>query len=250
MNSAKKSTGFIPVATSNAGGCLTAMNWQETKANGLAFYLDALLMKPGYSQLLQVPSLGSYFGWFGSTVIDATRMTPITSNLYQLRNRFDGGITKYTHEEIATLLAVLKPDMLVVSADKPFFSQNLPTTTAVMTLLDESANDSLHDACYLSGDYDCAQLAALAPNFQGFIQSDKPANDGISGRVYTGNTSISILDKRYENQHQTLAVDCTCPSCDQQFTRAYFHHLLQHTPLLAQRLLVQHNIYQCCQLYL
>lgn len=42
---------YIPVGTSEAGLCLTAENWQETKVNTLSFSLEFLLYKPGIALL-------------------------------------------------------------------------------------------------------------------------------------------------------------------------------------------------------
>ena len=44
-------------------------------------------------------------------------------------------------------------------------------------------------------------------------------------------------------QFETIDPECTCPTCSQQFTKAYLHHLLQQTPLLCHRLLIQHNVF-------
>ena len=57
---------FIPVLTSEAGLCLTAANWQEVKVNSIAYYLDDLLLKPGYALLKKIPDLSRYLAWGGS----------------------------------------------------------------------------------------------------------------------------------------------------------------------------------------
>ena len=77
------------------------------------------------------------------------------------------------------------------------------------------------------------------------VESDKPASDACSGVVYSSEGDISILDATFEMQFEPIDAGCECPTCSQQFTRAYLHHLLQHTPLLCQRLLVQHNVHYC-----
>jgi len=46
---------FIPKATSEAGLCLTAANWQEVGINLITYYLDSLLIKPGYDLLQNIP---------------------------------------------------------------------------------------------------------------------------------------------------------------------------------------------------
>ncbi len=53
------------------------------------------------------------------------------------------------------------------------------------------------------------------------------------------------IDLRLSSERMNFNVldpNCSCPTCTQKLTRAYLHHLLQHTPLLCQRFLILHNI--------
>ena len=76
-----------------------------------------------------------------------------------------------------------------------------------------------------------------------FLESDTPAKDACLGQLYCHDGVIALLDERYSTQFEPLDANCHCPTCEQKLTRAYLHHLLEHTPLLCQRLLIQHNVY-------
>ena len=76
-----------------------------------------------------------------------------------------------------------------------------------------------------------------------WVESDLPMLDAYNGLVYTYTDVIDI--KSEENLLQIKPIDnlCKCPTCVNGLTRAYLHHLYMHTPLLCQRLLMQHNAY-------
>jgi queuine tRNA-ribosyltransferase len=98
---------------------------------------------------------------------------------------------------------------------------------------------------YVVGDLSLAQMLVLAQQGVAYIESDIPAREACLGRVYCGEGVISIDNAEFAMQFEVIDKDCLCPTCTQLFTRAYLHHLLGQTPLLCQRLLVQHNIHYC-----
>lgn len=76
-----------------------------------------------------------------------------------------------------------------------------------------------------------------------FIESNLPSEDGFAGILYTRQGNIDIGNTAMGMQFSSIDASCSCPTCRQNFTRAYLHHLLANTPLLAQRLLIMHNVY-------
>jgi hypothetical protein len=74
--------------------------------------------------------------------------------------------------------------------------------------------------------------------------SHLPAIDAFAGRFYALGESLNILDSNFEQDFNPLSSHCNCETCEQGSTRAYLHHLYQHTPLLAQRYLLIHNVSQ------
>jgi queuine tRNA-ribosyltransferase len=98
---------------------------------------------------------------------------------------------------------------------------------------------------YVVGELNLAQMLVLAEERVAYIESDIPAREALLGRVYCSDGVLSIDNAEFAMQCEVIEKDCLCPTCTQSFTRAYLHHLLGQTPLLCQRLLVQHNIYYC-----
>lgn len=76
-----------------------------------------------------------------------------------------------------------------------------------------------------------------------YIESCEPAQLGLNGTVYTTEGIIDLKDERFAQQFETINSRCSCCTCAASFTKAYLHHLFLHTPLLCQRLLIQHNGY-------
>lgn len=76
-----------------------------------------------------------------------------------------------------------------------------------------------------------------------FIESNQPAEDACSGILYTREGNINIENSDMALQFSPIDADCSCPTCKQNLTRAYLHHLLANTPLLAQRFLIMHNVH-------
>ena len=83
------------------------------------------------------------------------------------------------------------------------------------------------------------------PGFE-CIESDKPAADALQGIIYTQTGTFNLLDEDNREAFSALDAECDCPTCRAGYTRAYLHHLLQHTPLLAQRFLMMHNVARIC----
>ena len=76
------------------------------------------------------------------------------------------------------------------------------------------------------------------------IETDEPGQDALQGIVYETVNKINLADSTYSMDFKLIDNDCECPTCAQNFTRAYLHHLYHHTPLLCQRFLIQHNVFQ------
>lgn len=81
------------------------------------------------------------------------------------------------------------------------------------------------------------------PIFTACPLSDLPASDAYQGIFYTQSGGLDILESRFEKDLDLLDSACTCQTCLQGFTRSYLHHLRQHTPLLAQRMMIEHNVF-------
>lgn len=197
---------FVPILTTQAGLCLTYDNWEAIGINAVSYHLDALLMKPGFDRLFEVTNLASYVGWKKNILLNASMLKPNRVGDYVVKSHYDGARLLFTHEQLTALIAHLNPTMVLLPGD-------------VM-------QNSIH---YAGVEY---------------IESDKPALDGYNGIVYEASGTFCIQDEAQRLQFEIIDTSCACPTCSQGFTRAYLHHLFQHTPLLCQRLLIQHNSFK------
>lgn len=265
---------FIPNLTSNAGRSLTVANWQEVGTHTAAFDLTSLLMKPGAELLNQLPHMAAFTGWQGRTVLNAMMPSINRDGECTLRSIYDGARMRFSIDDILKLITKLNPHFVVLprgvhQLDKlawlslpdtmlPFFSpEDLPeshSNRAFGVYLHYDAKthfDGLLSQvekykglpCYVVGDLELTHLQALAHKGVQYLTSDVPAQDACLGKVYTNNRNISLSNAT--SVFDVIDQSCKCPTCVQQLTQAYLCHLIEHTPLLCQRFLIQHNIHYC-----
>lgn len=228
---------LVPVLTSNAGSCLTQDNWQQVGITMAALYLDALLMKPGLDFLKSLTDLKSYYPWCGELVLNASTLHENKAGFYRVRSQYDGEIIEMDAPAIIALMIALKPDYVVLSQSLKSQCQFLKPEWQGIRLL--SAEEGSYHHRNRLADF-------LADKGKvGLVEADFPAADAMQGCIYDQGQAINLLDNQYSQDFTVLSTGCACPVCLECHTRAYFHHLLQHTPLLAQRLLIQHNVHYC-----
>lgn len=270
--------GFVPVMTSQAGLCLTAAQWQEVKIHAGAWFLDVLLIKPGYELLKQVVEIKKQFAWSGELVLNAMNLIPNKAGECYLISPYDGSQFKLTWRQCLEVIHSLQPDAVILPEKMaisysdmwstwpkhifPFIAvQELDKSpvhrpygvyfkcdesTVLLDVLEQIKPFS-HLPLYFSGQLSDELLQALLHRNIGLIESDEPARLAVSGQLYTHSGGMNVLDKVNELAFDPIDEMCQCPACSQGLTKAYLHHLLQHTPLLCQRLLVQHNIAAVCR---
>ena len=263
---------FIPVLTTEAGRCLTVENWQAVGVNTVAYDLTALLMKPGIELLSVLPDLATYVGWQRNLVLNASMPDIDKDGGYTLRSEYDGSRKRYTLDEILALIVQLKPQMVILpegihQEDKmawqrlpesilPFFAPgNLPEQAVrpygvyfyydagkPFSKLMERIQQYASFPCYVSGELSLSMMQELVELGVQYLASDIPAWNGSQGVVYCHDGIISLKEETRRLDFGVIDEHCSCPTCEQKLTRAYLHHLLEHTPLLCQRFLIQHNI--------
>jgi queuine tRNA-ribosyltransferase len=261
---------FIPVLTSEAGLCLTAENWQEAKVTVGSYSLEFLLHKPGVALLKKITDLRHYLGWSGSLILNAASLVANREGIYTLKSPYDGSKIKLSAAELGELIQHLKPDAVVLPKNMlqdcpqiweawtdsilPFihpedlrFHKPARPHGVYLHYVDESTNVELeqwlHLPRYVMGALNAELIQTLRAKGISLIETDEPARAAACGQVYTQNGVVDLMDAHTAMQFETIDAACVCPSCVQQFTKAYFHHLLQHTPLLCQRFLIQHNVF-------
>ena len=213
---------FIPSLTSEAGGVLTVSDLVSIDVTLASCDLSDLLLKPGIAVLKQLECLGAYWDWQGELVLNVLSLPNHASGQCVIRSKYDGSMLKFSYDEILELIVQLNPEYVALP------SYLLPRAT-------EAYSDILPK---------CVKY-----NEAVFSDGDKPAQDALQGLMYTSNTAETLLitDKKYAMDFSVMDAACACPACADGFTRAYFHHLYTHTPLLCQRWLIMHNQWMISQ---
>jgi len=263
---------FIPELSTQAGSCLTAANWIDAGVEIVAYALSALLMKPGITFLKTLPNLATYVGWPKSLVLNVADLTRDAHGLYSLHSRYDGSMTQYTAHDLLDLILRLSPQYVILphgfcrederlwlalpDTVLPFFSvADYPKNTtdrAYGIYIDQNECDESqllqrlnvypNYPRYVRGDLNLLQRCDVTDVC--YVESNAPAHDAYQGLVYHQEGVIDLTHDSEAMQFAVIDPICQCLTCEQQLTRAYLHHLLQHTPLLCQRFLIQHNVFQ------
>lgn len=259
---------LIPVINTPEGSCLTAKNWQESGVQRVSYHLSLLLVKPGLAYLKTLPDWQHYSGWEGDWVLNATLSSPKADGQYVFRSPFDGAKVYCAMADLVEVILHLKPQQAILPEGFEVTSDDiwhqLSTVSACYVPVDErdrylnrpidglyyvientkdiATTIAQHQDHYPDLDYYVISNATARSLITGgYIETNQPAKDACAGIVYSADGQIDLRDKAYATQFERIDSSCDCPTCKQGFTRAYLHHLLEHTPLLCQRFLIQHN---------
>lgn len=244
LNSLSSSAQWIPIATSPAGSTLTWQNWQDCNIHTLAFQLDALLVKPGIAALQSFQSLRDFTGWPGRHVLNVCSGGRDKNGSLHILSPFDGSRVSIKHEALCALIVHLAPDALIVPIwledtwmSFPYRGKIKSWFACQSSIFQAEGDTSL---VYVVDAPEQPELPQSTSHV--WFESDKPSQDALAGHMYTQDGILDVLDPIYQQSFIPLDLPCTCTVCEQGFTRAYLHHLYQHTPLLAYRLLMMHNV--------
>lgn len=264
---------LVPVLTTPAGACLTVKNWEEVQVQAAAFYLDALLIKPGYSFLQHLPDLARYTAWTRCTVLNASHCIDHHHGGITLRSSFDGSRLQHSWDDILDLFNTLQPHMIILPPQTPdTVWQHLPEASLPFISLEDSKglsaagtrqhgiyarwdgkqsakelmNQLLPSASlprYVTGPVDFELMQTLLEHGISYVETDLPAQHAIQGVIQGEHGTFNLTEEHYIQRFSVLTEQCSCPTCAHALTCAYLHHLFLHTPLLCHRYLIQHNVH-------
>jgi queuine tRNA-ribosyltransferase len=263
---------WVPVLTSESGLCLTSSNWQEAKIDTAVYYLDALLLKPGLNILKNLPNLADYTNWSGEVIINASRLKANRVGEISLKSTYDGSKISLDYPQLMALIHHLKPQRVILPSDVlkhypqlwdswdknliPYLSSNdLPIDDPSIIYgvyfqvennfisVKEQIQSYKKYLCYVQGDLNFEQIQELNALGIPHIESELPSEYGLNGLAYANERLIDLKEVANVLSFNQLCEQCQCSTCSEKLTRAYLHHLFAHTPLLAQRFLIQHNAY-------
>jgi len=86
------------------------------------------------------------------------------------------------------------------------------------------------------GIFDCVE------NGIDMFDSVMPTRNARTGRIFTRDGHINILNSRFKDDFTPLDSECNCVAC-QKYTRAYVHHLFKAKEMLASQLATLHNLH-------
>lgn len=270
MQQVRMTSGLVPTLSTQAGSSLTLANWENAAVTSVSVNLVDLLMKPGLAVLETLSDIRDFCRWPYTIILNALLPPPDREDRYSFRSIYDGGLVQIDAHTLFELIGRLKPDIVILpEGSASYFCQfrtlwpvgitallhlndNLPEipryrmfeSRQSFAMFCEELEDKT-DTFYLIGDFDFFQIKQLKSYGKYLIESDTPAKDGMTGMVYDAGGPFNILDTSMTNDSRLIDETCQCLTCNQKFTRAYLHHLLQQTPLLAQRYLIQHNVWYC-----
>lgn len=216
------------------GASLSEHDYALAGVDGLVYSCARLLMRPGKACLQQLRHWRSHSAWSKPIVLDMTCLPTVAERL-KIRSDYDGSTSEYTLSEMVDFIRSLAPDYVLCTEDwkAALLASSLaikPCQTAVH--MDTSAET------FLLGNQ--THQAMSAPDT--LVVSNAAVSDACKGFFYTADAKIALLDTRCREDFQALAEGCRCETCQQGATRAYLHHLYQHTPLLCHRLIAIHNL--------
>jgi hypothetical protein len=201
---------FVPFMNTQEGLSLTPAQWQACGVKSFAYDAALMLQRPGFLIPFDIKQNGVCSGY---VILDTRKVSCKKSTSIQFR----------------------MTDGVLKTADLDDFSQWVDGLNADLVIW----SDLFPEQCLKTPRILEKELNSL------YCLSNQPAEWAFSGEVLLSNGEhYSILAPHFEQDFNVLAENCDCQTCHAGFTRSYLHHLLQHTPLLAQRFLMSHNIFQ------
>lgn len=240
-----------PVFEDNVSSCLTNQDLLSAGVTNISLNLRNLLIRPGKDFLKTIPSFRNFFAWQNAVILNCASLEPNTQNTFNLVSEVDGSKFKFSVDEILELIDTFDVDMVIYPQSyfngkakpkkelKLFIQKNTDKDADVLNFIQQNADLSM----YIVGYFSLNLLVKFRQYSSLFIENYKPARDGYNGVFYRDMQDNSILESRRELDFSLLDNNCNCYTCSSGYTCAYLHHLLQNTPLLAQRLLILHNVF-------
>lgn len=221
----KKDGFFVPILSSLEGLSLSGQQWKTTGISWYAYQLSVLLQRPGFPNVFDI-----YKDLVcpGFAILDASDLKLNAKGKLEYRST-DGSLMRLSLDNLAIWLQALKPDAIIW----PFAESYLLDVDFLPSQILIPKNQ---EASFL----ECAQMKG----HQRWYISNQPSALGYRGQFYADHHVLNILEASYETDTYSLSKGCDCDACQQGFTRAYLHHLMAYTPLLAQRYIILHNMRQ------
>lgn len=203
---------FLPIINSASGFTLTTKNWEDVGIESISCNFLQLLFKPGLTYFKNNPDIKDFFDWHKTLLLDISDLHLSNPEAYVLKSPFDGSKLNISKDELIQLFLSVNIDGLIIS----FADKDLPQFKPIA------------DKIFFKDQ---------------FLISDKPLQDARNGLFYLKDV-INLLNPEFTQDFSVIDDNCTCPVCSQNLTKAYLQHIFKKVPLLSQRYLAEHNLWQ------
>lgn len=210
------SINVLPLFTDETNSCLTNHDLLLAGVDAISLNLKNLLIRPGMQFLIKNNLIRKYYAWDKKLILNCKSLNFNDKNELLIRSEIDGSKFVFSKDEIWQLIDALDVDKVI----------------------HEDA-----DPEYLVGSFDLNFVLKHANLKNLYIENHKHLADGYIGVFYRDMQEYKILEDKWEFEFTVLDKKCGCYTCSNDFTCGYLHHLLKNTPLLAQRLLMLHNVF-------
>lgn len=233
-----------PLFFSAASSCLTNQDLLLADVTTVSLSLKDLLLRPG-KDFLYAQNIRNYFAWNQRLVLNCASLELNSKGEFKIISEVDGSKYIFSKNDIFTLIESLDVDVIIHPVVNYSDSKNFVTDSGENRIFFDAKdkNDKNINYKYLMGAFSLNDLLTLRQQSNLYIENHKSFADGYVGVFYKDMQEFSILDSTLEFDFSVLDKNCHCYTCSSGYTCAYLHHLLKNTPLLAQRLLILHNVF-------
>lgn len=226
--------------TAQKGLVLNQQELRELGVSGISFNVYALLSH--YQSITKLarevllPSSGFIF-------LDAeTGFDKRVDETVFFRSTIDGRKLSVSYDELQRLESVAScvfypSDLADAAKIQPFMRILFRDACHEINTYDSQSEQKL----YITDVDDINDWDYLCQKDKIWVESDLALSKASESVAFV-NRKLLALDKLcYQQDYQPLSSSCKCYTCS-HFTRAYLHHLLKQTPLLAIKLVAIHNL--------
>ena len=94
---------------------------------------------------------------------------------------------------------------------------------------------------YLMGVGKPADIAGAVARGIDMFDCVLPTRSGRNGQAFTREGALNLRNARFAEDEAPLEADCPCPACA-RFSRAYLHHVVKASEIIASMLITWHNL--------
>lgn len=235
MNAYKK-LHVYPLYACQASSCLTNQDLILAGVDIISLSLRNLLIRPGLD-FLRANNLRKYIAWDKKIILNCASLHIDSKKQFNINSETDGNKYVFDVDDIQNVINTIEADIVIYPKDID------KKKCAHQEYFETEIGVNNHSDRFYSGNFTLENLLNFKTDTDLYIENQRPSLDGYVGIFYRDMHEESILDDSWELSYTKLDKHCQCYTCFSEYTCAHLHHLFKNTPLLAQRLLILHNVF-------